>query len=332
MEQNNTSKFPDKSSKRTEEKPSEKSYYQMRCDFYEKFKTKIKPKILPFEKERQKKKTLALVIRTLLFIIAAVSVVFGILGKHSEIFYVIPFLSVIFALAVKPIFAKIFEITVKRKVMPLVCSCFGKLFWAFGKYQGNISLLNNSCIIPYYDSSSYDDIFIGEHKDVGFEILEASYTKESGSGDDRHTVTVFDGVILKLKMNKNFTGHTVIKPDTLLHSKPAKHLEHTVLEDVNFEKKFDVYTDDEIEARYLITPSFMERLANIETAFFAQKVSCAFYKEYLFIALQTPKDLFSLCSLDNPVDDFSRYNTLFEELLSAVKLIDHFKLDEKTGL
>jgi len=323
---------PENLSRKTQEQVFEKSYYQIRCDFYEKFKTKIKPKILPFEKERRKKKTLALVISALLFVFAVLSLIFGFLAGQSEQFFILPFFSFVFAFAPKPIIAKIFELKVKKKVMPLVCSCFGKLFWAYGQYKGNVQDLNNSCVIPYYEMSGYDDIFLGEYKDVRFEILEAQYTKQEGSGKNRHTVTVFDGVILKLDMNKNFTGHTVIKPDTLLHLKPSDRLEHTVLEDVVFEEKFDVFCDDEIEARYLITPSFMERLTNIKTAFFAQKVSCAFYKEHLFIALQTQKDLFSLCSLDKPVDDFKQYNTLFEELLSAIKLIDHFKLDEKIGL
>ncbi len=327
--------------RRVSKEPQEKSYYQMRCDFYEKFKTKIRPKILPFEKERLKQKKIAdllfsifVFLGVLIILYGISSFIFGIVEFCPEmlagILFSVPFF--IFAMVSKIIISKNFERKIKTKVMPLVCSSFGKLYWASGRYQGDISLLNNSCIVPYYENSSYDDFFTGEHRGVNFEIIEADYTREEGSGDDKKTVTVFDGVILKLKMNKNFKGHTVIRPDSLLHSKPAKHLERTILEDVNFEKKFDVYTNDEIEARYLITPSFMERLTNLKTAFFANKVYCAFYMGHLFIGLYTTKDLFSLCSLDKPVDDFRQYNTLFEELLSIVQLIDHFKLDEKTGL
>jgi hypothetical protein len=34
------------------------------------------------------------------------------------------------------------------------------------------------------------------------------------------------------------------------------------LENVEFEKIFDVYSDDEIEARRLLTPKMMEKLVN----------------------------------------------------------------------
>lgn len=50
--------------------PQEKSYYDMRCEFYEKFKTKIRPKILPFEKERINKKRLSLLLFALFFVLA----------------------------------------------------------------------------------------------------------------------------------------------------------------------------------------------------------------------------------------------------------------------
>ena len=99
-----------------------------------------------------------------------------------------------------------------------------------------------------------------------------------------------------------------------------------------FKKKFDVFTDDEVEARYLITPSFMERLNNMKTAFSADRVSCAFYDKYLLVGLHTSKDLFSIGSLKEPVNDGKQFFTMFEEILSIIKLIDHFKLNQKIGL
>lgn len=76
----------------------------------------------------------------------------------------------------------------------------------------------------------------------------------------------------------------------------------------------------------------MERLNNMKLAFQADKVSCAFYQNQLLIGLHTKKDLFSLCSLFKPVDDANQYYQMFEEILSIIKLIDYFKLNQKTGL
>ena len=62
------------------------------------------------------------------------------------------------------------------------------------------------------------------------------------------------------------------------------------------------------------------------------KISAAFYQNTLYIALHTNKDLFSVGSLVKPVCDEKQFFTMFEEILSIIKLIDYFKLNEKTGL
>ena len=70
----------------------------------------------------------------------------------------------------------------------------------------------------------------------------------------------------------------------------------------------------------------------MKTAFKANSVSCAFYGDLLLVALSTNKDLFSICSLVKPVDDEQQYFQMYEEIVSIIKLIDHFKLDQKIGL
>ena len=160
------------------------------------------------------------------------------------------------------------------------------------------------------------------------DIVEAEYTKGRG----RNKTTIFEGVIVKLSMNKDFKGHTVIKADSIFHTSPSSALRHTTLEDVVFENKYDVFTDDEVEARYLITPSFMERMNNVKMAFEATGITCAFYRNKLILTIPTCRDLFSLCSLVKPIDDTRQYFQMYEEIISIIKLIDHFKLDQKIGL
>ena len=81
-------------------------------------------------------------------------------------------------------------------------------------------------------------------------------------------------------LTKNFKGNTVINQYSY-HTAPPANLHRTVLEDVDFEKKFEVFTNDDVEARYLITPSLMERLKSMQVAFKTDKISAAFYKNKL---------------------------------------------------
>ena len=304
----------------------EKTYSQKRKEFQEAFFKKISPGLSKYESERLRQfgYTRAVKIAALIIILVLVF-----LTKQIDIGLIL-FICCI-AGAVCFGLKKKFENEIKQKIMPYVCKCLGDLKWKYAQCSFE-QLLCKSGIIDRYNRVSYDDSFTGIYKDINYEICETSFYYKTGTGKNSSTRTVFKGVMIKLDMNKSFTGNTVIRPDTLKHASPAANLKHTTLEDVVFEKKFDVFTDDEVEARYLITPSFMERLNNMKTAFSADRVSCAFYDKYLLVGLHTSKDLFSICSLKEPVNDGKQFFTMFEEILSIIKLIDHFKLNQKIGL
>lgn len=109
-------------------------------------------------------------------------------------------------------------------------------------------------------------------------------------------------------------------------------LKHTELEDVDFEKKYNVKTTDEIEARYLLTPSFMERLKNIQIAFRTNNIKCAFSNDSIILAIATNKNIFEIGNLLTQLDNAQTLDIFFQELTSLLILIEYFKLNEHTGL
>lgn len=310
----------------------EKSYSQMRREFYEKYTNKIVPLVKKYDDSRKIKLIIAIILSTVLFIGASFLLYVaittgGVFERENE--GTIKMSVLLYALSYFSWFwiKKSFENSIKKKIMPTVCKCFGNMKWT-SEYYSEGKVFSESCVVPEFTLDEYDDVFNGSYKDVNIEIVEPEL--EIGSGKSRRTV--FDGVIVKLDMNKSFKSHTVIKPNGLIHLSPASHLRHTELEDVEFNRKFDVYTNDEVDARYLITPSFMERLKGMKTAFRASNISCAFYGNLLIIAMSTKKDLFSICSLVKPIDDKKQYFQMYEEIVSIIKLIDYFKLNQKIGL
>lgn len=308
------------------------SYLKMRREFYKKYLDVIVPLVQKHENSRKQKLRFSILLSTVLIIAGSFLLYIaylngGLFEKSNEGLVKLACLVYGFSYFSWLMTKKDFENKIKEKIMPTVCRCFGDMEWTHESYSGG-QIFMSSCVVPKFTSESYDDIFNGSYKGVGIEIIEPEY--EIGSGKSRRTV--FDGVIVKLEMNKSFTGHTVIKPNGLMHISPSHELRFTELEDVEFNKKFDVYTNDEVDARYLITPTFMERLKNMKTAFDASSVSCAFYGNLLIVALPTYKDIFSICSLVKPIDDKEQYIQMYKEIESIVKLVDHFKLDEKTGI
>lgn len=318
-----------------------------RNEFYEKFRTVCVPILEGFEKERK----IYFYITIFLFIMPVLALIGG--GIHAFFVYApagttnlstIDFSSAwtagIIALIISTllitVIKKFFENKVKEKVMPILCQCFGRLTWSYGQYS-SADILRRVGLIESYSKYYVDDVFTGSVEDVPLEIAEVKYTKivhdvDSEGRSRTRERTIWDGVLVQFKMNKSFTGHTIVKPDSLVKLSGDFKLHHTTLEDVVFEKKFDVYTDDDVEARYLLTTAFMERLTKVKTAFGSGKISCAFYQDKLILGIETNKDLFSVASVFKPVSDEKQFFTMFEEINSLVKLIDHFKLNQKIGL
>ena len=306
----------------------EKTYTQMRQEFQEKFFKELSPALKKYDAE-WRKKSLQAILSASFFSALGILSLYAIFATKLSSFILVAIIMFSTAGCFCYVIKKCFEDEIKDKIMPLVCKCCGNINWLNGVFYNiykDSKAFEESNLIPSLSLRTVDDYFSGSYKDIGFEIIECT----ANSGKNRKAV--FVGAIVKLDMNKRFQGNTVIQPDSMFHTSPSSRLVHTTLEDVEFEKKFDVYTDDEVEARYLITPSFMERLNNMKVAFNADAVSCAFYEKYLFVALHTRKDLFSICSLLKPVNDGKQFFQMFEEILSIIKLIDHFKLDQKIGL
>ena len=316
---------------------AENLYSEFRKKFQNTLLKRVLPRVSCYEEERKKR----LVFSKLIFIVPLILI--ALYTFTEDCFYRIQsdsnFCEVYFK-TVSLVFLvisfwmykiqKYYEYKLKSYIMPLICQCFEKLEWISGKKYTNpdSNEYTDSNLIKGYTSYSYDDVFKGAHNGVNYTIEEICFRRNQG----KSTVVVFGGAVIKFDMNKRFKGNTVIKPDSHLHIPPSPNLRHTTLEDVVFEKKFDVYTDDEVEARYLITTAFMERLLNVKTAFQANGISCAFYKDKMYLALSTPKDLFTLFSLNKPVNNIEQFNIMYEEILSIIKLVDHFKLEQKIGL
>ncbi|MBD5401232.1 DUF3137 domain-containing protein, partial [bacterium] len=227
---------------------------------------------------------------------------------------------------------KSFERKLKTEIMPYLMKAFQSFYWQDTPpvTHEEISKIK---IFSRIDSArkSFDDCFVGKYRGVQVAISECHY--ETGG---KNSVTIFNGAVIKLKMNKNFSGITVIRPTSVgwgnfLDLKKYK-MNKVELEDVKFNEKYTVYSTDQVESRYLLTPTFMERFENISLAFSSSGCFCSFYGDSVYIAPYVSGDLFKLFSLWKPVTESKQFQVLFEEIVSILELVDHFKLDTRLGL
>lgn len=103
------------------------------------------------------------------------------------------------------------------------------------------------------------------------------------------------------------------------------------LEDKRFMKEYTVFADDQIEARYLLTTAFMERLNNLKTVF-EGKISCCFHDDNVSFLINTDRDTFEISDINIKTTDMTLPNRFFDEMMAITDMIDYFKLDERTGL
>ena len=144
----------------------------------------------------------------------------------------------------------------------------------------------------------------------------------------------FKGVVVELKMNKNFKGHTFFLNKSFQEKKIAincKKYENIKLESIDFMSKYKVYSTDQIEARYILTTAMIDRLEHLQLAFRANYIRGSFKDNKLILAIDTGKDMFAMGN-DFKKSNFQTFRDLFNEIISIMKIIDQLKLDEKTGL
>ena len=119
---------------------------------------------------------------------------------------------------------------------------------------------------------------------------------------------------------------------TFFKEKKDETLNSVILEDPEFNKKYEVLSSDQIEGRYLVTTAFMERFKTLHTAFGSNKAKCAFFDDKVMFAISTNKNLFEIGDLFHPLTDMKHINNFMKEISAIYEIVDYFKLAEKTGL
>jgi hypothetical protein len=148
-----------------------------------------------------------------------------------------------------------------------------------------------------------EDEVAGVKNGVTYTLHEATATRTEGSGKKRREVTIFRGLIVRLDFNKHFGGHTIVVPhgETKVlglfgESENRRQKELVSLENVDFEAQYSVYSTDQQEARYLLTPKMMELIMEAR-ALFTSPMSGA--QAFLMSALSPPHP--RLCFRDSSV-------------------------------
>lgn len=101
------------------------------------------------------------------------------------------------------------------------------------------------------------------------------------------------------------------------------------LEDAKFEKHFSVYSSDQVEARYLLSPSLMEKIVafRLKNGIFWM----SFFQGNIYLALPIKKNLFEP-NLFKSALNTKTLKTYVSYLLLFISLVDEFEMNNRIWL
>jgi hypothetical protein len=183
-----------------------------------------------------------------------------------------------------------------------------------------------------------EDLVSGRHGATEFRFSELRVEHVTRDRRRNQRRTVFRGLFFVADFSKSFRGQTLVLPDLAERSlgtlgRAFQSLASTVsdlalveLENPEFERRFVVRSSDPIEARYLLSPSLMERIlrfqektpGNLRVAFLAGRVC---------VAIPMDGDRFRVDALSPlTLDDVRRWAG---DLQFAISLVDELDLNTR---
>lgn len=149
-----------------------------------------------------------------------------------------------------------------------------------------------------------EDLITGkiDKTSIYFAEVHAEYKTETQTKNGRqtHWHTILKGIIFAADFNKHFNGVTVIRPKDFGSSISAWFSKNIYafgdknvveLENDVFNRKFVVYSTDQVEARYILTPALMERIAELNQRS-SNTISLSFINASMYIAFPLVNNYF----------------------------------------
>ncbi len=205
------------------------------------------------------------------------------------------------------------------------------------RYVASLSLLKK------FAKFHCDDRLKGTYKGLPIDIMDIELSSKVHTKKGTKYVITFKGVVITVPCNKKFKNKTIVKNHTNMDIDYFNNQVH--LEDPEFHKYYCVTSHDQIEARYLLTTGFMNRLVELQKTGLIIDISFENGNINLAIASDAKRlksgiillggctnfDWFDINFFQKP-SDFDTYRKILLDLVQMLSIIDELKLDQEIGL
>lgn len=186
-------------------------------------------------------------------------------------------------------------------------------------------------LVPKYDRDAFEDCWFGELGGHKFNLYEAHLEERKGSGKNRRWDTVFRGAIISIAFGREFRSTTLLQRKGkhnrwlgLGSVKDVINLDGHRMQYVDqvhpqFEDVFEVFSDDQVEARVLIHPSYIEHLIALEKAFHGKSIRALFVDQHLVVVVESD-NMFESGSM-KAEEDSARAQETADQFAALARLI-----------
>ncbi|MFC3096282.1 DUF3137 domain-containing protein [Alteraurantiacibacter palmitatis] len=163
-------------------------------------------------------------------------------------------------------------------------------------------------MLPGYSRAKFEDKWWGQIGTRAFTLHEAHLEQKRQSGKNSHYVTVFRGPVMTIAAGRRFHGVTLVersgkhKKFGLFGEKDRLEISGLILDKADmvhpgFEDQFTVYSTDQVEARYLVHPGYVEKMIALEAAFSGSKIRTLFHEGEVTVVLEV-RNMFESGQMD----------------------------------
>ena len=154
---------------------------------------------------------------------------------------------------------------------------------------------------------------------------EERRTRSTKNGVQYYWEDIFKGFLFIADFHKEFQGETTVLRDSFFKIKMGAS--RVKMENPDFEKVFDVFSTNQIEARYLITPSMMERMLKLDSNF-KKGITISFRNSTILVAIPDSKNRFE-ADVWSSLSDMSILKSDFAVLQSLLDIVDELNLNTR---
>ncbi|CAH0533328.1 hypothetical protein VST7929_01194 [Vibrio stylophorae] len=225
------------------------------------------------------------------------------------------------------------QCTLGDAAYPVALRYFGEDYYYNLMQRPALSYYEQYQLFPKFHHGTLNESISGTYQGLRFTVQEFELKRERSNNGKSSSEIVFTGIGIDIQCPKPFQGTTLVQTDkgTISRFFERQKMARVRLEDPKFERTFEVYGSDQIEARYLLSTAMMERLLHL-TTIYGDKIQACFEQNRLFILIPSKHDYF--CGLDNLYQAITFEQPIvqmFNEIIEIHQLIDILKLQSPSG-